>query len=909
MMRCPSCATEVPANSRFCLTCGSQIPKTISENDATIAMVETPVNPSATAMSGSRFRASGSSAAETQRFPPGTLIASRYRVVARLGKGGMGEVFRADDLILGQTVALKFLPDTAANNPNLLTRFYDEVRIARQVTHPNVCRVHDIGELQGAPYLSMQYVDGEDLGVLLRRIGRLPADKATEFSRKLCAGIAAAHAQGVLHRDLKPGNIMIDSQGQVVITDFGLAGIAAELQGAEVRNGTPAYMAPEQLSGEEVSARSDIYSLGLVMYEMFTGRAPFEANTAGEMLRVRKESRATNPTTLVHDMDPAVERAIMRCLDPDPKMRPQTALAVAAALPGGDPLAAALAAGETPSPEVVAAAGSNEGLRPIVGLSAIAGIVALLAVLLIFQPRYRMENYLTLDNPPEVLVSKARDIARQLGYEEKPADSAFGFDYSGYPGYLESKVHNLAQWRTALSEPPSTLEFWYRQSPRPLASGSNRNSGQVTRDDPPARISGMVYVNVDSDGRLLQFQAVPPQFEKDPAQFEKAEAEPKPADWSSLFAAAGFEMPKFQQATPRWVPVVDTDSRSAWTGAYPGHPDLPIRLEAASWGGKIVYFDIIWPWTKPTRQVVQGSSLRQTIFNNVKSIVLLAVIVVAVIMARQNAKAGRGDHRGAIRLGVFAGAVGLGRWLLYAHHPGGGAEQSIIIDAIQDGLWRFVLLWGIYLGLEPWVRRHWPQTLITWTRVFGGRLRDPMVGRDLLFAVLFALAYCVAIVAFESIDHAPSTDFTLMNLMGGRAIVTGLLDHVFSGLITGPEFLFMLFLLRVVLRKQWLAGIAFVLIWSILQSGLSGSLAVRLPFFALIFGLIMIILLRFGLFATVVMVTLIDWINNTLLTTDFSAWYSTSSIFVLVVLTALTAYGFWISLGSRTLIDEAALNR
>src|ERR1700756_2048804 len=134
--------------------------------------------------------------AQQERFPPGTLLASRYRIVSRLGKGGMGEVFRADDLILHQPVALKFLPESAANNLNLLTRFYDEVRIARQISHKNVCRVYDIGEVDGQPYLSMEYIDGEDLGSLLRRIGRLPADKATELARKLCAGVAAAHAEG-----------------------------------------------------------------------------------------------------------------------------------------------------------------------------------------------------------------------------------------------------------------------------------------------------------------------------------------------------------------------------------------------------------------------------------------------------------------------------------------------------------------------------------------------------------------------------------------------------------------------------------------------------------------------------------------------------------------------------------------
>ncbi len=170
-------------------------------------------------------------------------------------------MYRADDLTLGQQVALKFLPREVAQNPVALDRFRNEVRIARRVSHPNVCRVYDLGEVDGNFFLSMEYVDGEDLGALLRRIGRVPEDKALEISRRLCAGLAAAHEQGVLHRDLKPANIMLDGRGQVLLSDFGLAGFANQMEGAEIRNGTPAYMAPEQLSGKEVTAKSDIYSL------------------------------------------------------------------------------------------------------------------------------------------------------------------------------------------------------------------------------------------------------------------------------------------------------------------------------------------------------------------------------------------------------------------------------------------------------------------------------------------------------------------------------------------------------------------------------------------------------------------------------------------------------------------------
>jgi serine/threonine protein kinase len=401
-----------------------------------------------------------------ERFPPGTLLASRYRIVSRLGKGGMGEVFRADDLILGQPVALKFLPESATSNVNLLTRFYDEVRIARQISHANVCRVYDIGEVDGQPYLSMEYIDGEDLASLLRRIGRLPADKATEFARKLCAAVAAAHAQGVLHRDLKPANIMIDARGELRVTDFGLAAIAAQLQGDEIRHGTPAYMAPEQLTGTEVSAQSDLYAVGLILYEMFTGKLPLQADSIVEITRLRQETRASNPSTLIGDLDKAVERAILRCLEPDPKMRPVSALALSAALPGGDPLAAALADGVTPSPEVVAAAGSTEGLSPKVAIPALAGIAVGMLVFCLTIPHVHLVNLIPLENPPEVLTSKAREIVKSLGYSDRATDwtSSFYGD-SGTPAFLQSKGRNMEEWARIFAQPPSAIGYWYRQSP------------------------------------------------------------------------------------------------------------------------------------------------------------------------------------------------------------------------------------------------------------------------------------------------------------------------------------------------------------------------------------------------------------------------------------------------------------
>jgi serine/threonine-protein kinase len=268
-------------------------------------------------------------------FTPGTMLANRYRIVTLLGHGGMGNVYRADDLKLAQPVALKFLRAAHAGNSAVLARFHSEVRTARQIGHPNVCRVYDIGEAEGRSFLSMEYIDGENLASLLRRIGRLPLDKAVEIALQICAGAAAAHDAGVLHRDLKPSNVMIDGRGNARLTDFGLAKLVDDLPMGGSRAGTLAYMAPEQLARGEISIQSDIFSLGLVLYEAFTGYRPFEAATRAELLRQHEQSAPSRLSTLVDGLHPEIEEAILRCLRLDPAARPGSARQMAEALKTG----------------------------------------------------------------------------------------------------------------------------------------------------------------------------------------------------------------------------------------------------------------------------------------------------------------------------------------------------------------------------------------------------------------------------------------------------------------------------------------------------------------------------------------------------------------------------------------------
>src|SRR5580765_7010479 len=355
MMRCPWCSKEISEAAAVCPNCqravaaGSQ-EHTIDSDSRPVRALESPAESSSSRPTGPRSSDRGG-------FVPGQMLQGRFRIVNLIGRGGMGEVYRADDLQLDQQVALKFLPRELASDPVALERFRAEVRNARHVAHPNVCRMYDIGEHEGRVFLSMEYVDGEDLASLLRRIGRLPPTKANEIAQQICAGLMAAHARGVFHRDLKPANVLIDSRGEAHITDFGLALRSGEESGGI--SGTPAYMAPEQFEGDAISERTDIYALGLILYEIYLGKRPFDAPSFADWKQAHLKKTPVRAREVSGEIDPAVEAVIAACLEKDPAKRPASAMAVSAALPGGNALAAVLAAGETPSPELVAASGEE----------------------------------------------------------------------------------------------------------------------------------------------------------------------------------------------------------------------------------------------------------------------------------------------------------------------------------------------------------------------------------------------------------------------------------------------------------------------------------------------------------------------------------------------------------------------
>jgi serine/threonine protein kinase len=895
MPSCSSCGTDVPATGRFCSGCGAPS-NTDDVPTLDFATATSPLPPRPA--SGSSSRPSSSADYQSEgRFLPGRLIAGRYRIIALLGKGGMGEVYRADDLTLGQPVALKFLPDESARDQALLERFKNEVRIARRVSHPNVCRVYDVGDVEGHTFFTMEYVDGEDLASLLRRIGRLPEDKALDIARQLCAGLAAAHAKGVLHRDLKPANIMLDGRGQVVVTDFGLAGVADQIHGAEVRSGTPAYMAPEQLAGKEVSTRSDIYSLGLVLYEVFTGKRAFAEKPAERAQGDRTPSR---PSSVVKDLNPVVERVILRCLENEPSARPANVFSVAAALPGGDPLAAALAAGETPSPQLVAASGESAGLRPRIAVICMAGVVLGLAMATYLSIHYSALEKMGLEQTPEVLTQKSHEIIARLGYAGRPTDSAFGLDYDGdFQDYVE-KNDKPPNWDEVLAARPTLLQYWYRQSPDALVTRDFGNNsvtpGIVTKSDPPTVLSGMINLMLDQQGRLTYFQAIPPQKQED-----KKDALVAP-DWNILFTAAGLDSSKLQSAQPAWNSLAAADTRVAWTGTWPG-TTRPLRIEAAAFQGKPVFFSLIGDWTKPERtKNTEQKSFGDRAQKVIGLFVFTALLAGSVFLARRNYRQGRGDRAGSLRLAALMFVLDMGLWLCRCHFATINDTFGLFIIAVSTALFTAGLTWLLYMAVEPWVRRHWPKTIISWSRLLSGQARDPLVGRDILFGVALGVAWIlifqIRYIPMMHMGAAPAL-FSTDALMGGRTALGAWLSQWPQSIQTTLVFFFLLFGLKVLLRKEWIAAIVLVAIFAIPRGLSSTFMAVEIPAQILVYAIAVVIVLRFGFVPLVCAIFTINLMANVPFSTDLSAWYMPTSILALLSVVAIAGWGFYHSLGGE----------
>jgi serine/threonine-protein kinase len=812
------------------------------------------------------------------RFVPGTLLAKRYRIVAPVGQGGMGEVYRAEDLRLGQTVALKFLPKTLAHIPEAWSRVVREVRIARQISHPNVCRVFDIGESNEGPFLAMEFIDGEDLASLLRRIGRLHVDKGLQVAHQLFTGLGAAHELGIVHRDLKPANIMIDGRGRVRITDFGLAALVEELRKEQVLAGTPGYMAPEQISGGKITSRTDVYAAGLVMYELFSGRQAFPLTKALDQHR----PTPVRLTKIIDGFDPAIERVVNRCLNPNPEARP-SAPEVASGLPGGDPLRAAIEAGETPSPETVAASGGS------VVMSTAASVGLFVAVLLgiaLSASLGRYANWLNAvhgGKPPEALAERARELITRFGYDENAADTAWWM------------AVNHTSTRADRGSPDSML-FFYRQSPRPMIPGNLFSN--IDRNHPAADVPGMISVVLDARGRLREFSALPVPVEKHDVQVP---------EWSALLSEAGLSSAQLSSGMSAVIPPFAYDRRQDWQAIESGKTTL---ITAAAYNGKVVYFRTALSGTEP-HQSKEGSGLGT--LSDIMFVVAAAVCGIGGwLVARRNMRLGRGDRQGAFRVALFIFTGEFVGWALAAHFVSNPWDAYwMFVAGCGEALYMAGFMWILYMAIEPYMRRRWPETLISWTRVLTGKPYDPRVGRDAMLGALGGVGMAIiqnGVNAMPSWFHVADIEPIRPShlTLGAPAGMVSALGYFANlavqwALATGA----FLVVARFLMRWDWLAVVVSAVSLGLVE--LAGdNLIVAVPAAMACAVIVYTLLFRFGLLSVAVTLFFYFVLRRWPVTLDFSQWFVWRSIFSLSILVAIAVYG-WLAINiGRSIFSESS---
>jgi serine/threonine-protein kinase len=822
------------------------------------------------------------SLAAAPRLRPGEIVAARYRIEAVLGAGGSGEVYRAHDLVIDAPVALKLLRAGATGRAEAIL---DEVRLARQITHPAVCRVHDIGPLDGEYFITMEWVDGEDLAARVRRTGGLPPDAVASIAHQLCAGLAAAHARGILHHDLKPANVLIDRHDRAKIADFGLAASRAERGGG--LGGTPSYMAPEQfLPGGHVTEQTDLYALGLLLHELLTGRRVFDGGDFGRTDRAR--GRPPAPGSLVAGVDPALDRAIRAATHPDPLRRPASALALEALLPGGDPLALALATGSLASPAVVAtAAGDHERLsrRAAAGWLALL-FLALAAALLLGSPAWQRA------------APHLRESPRQLAAQLTATLEALGYDLDG--GRID---RGFADDPTAEGLPRAIL-FWQRITLPARGPGFWERIAGAARDnlDVPASPTTDLVAASDLAGRLVYLRAERPPAAASATPGNRPLAADAPFDWTFALRAAGLN-PSTLRPVDRPPPEVFAASHRSWTAPDPDRADGALLVRAAAVEGLPLLFQVE---REPGPDAPGGGA-----FARIQSMIALGFLLGLPLLALPssiiNLRAGRADHRGARRVAwlVCVPAL-LVFWLTLGHADGPHSLWSGSL-AVLAVLIAPLPVWLCYVGLEPWARRAQPRLLIAWTHLLAGRIRDPLVGQSLLIG---AVAGALIIVVDQldrrvgealglAMQYPPVLAEHLVAALGPAALLARLISRLPQTLSLVLPFAFLLVIVRRWLpaKGSWLVAFALFtgVFWALMANAPQVSLFVGAPLTAL---LALVALERSGLLAVVTAGTVAYTLAGFPLSLSVGAWYATGTLAALTFTVVLGAAGAWLARGA-----------
>jgi len=510
------------------------------------------------------------------------------------------------------------------------------------------------------------------------------------------------------------------------------------------------------------------------------------------------------------------------------------------------------------------------------------------------------------EQPPEALAFKAQEILQQLGYRERPEATAYGFEYaSDYLAYLEQH-HVLNRDALLASQWPAVVGFWYRQHQAPFLAdaflmGTPGLFGAISYDSPANSEPGMTRLLLDSKGRLFQLQVVPP------SQSAAHSATDAP-DWTSLLHLAGLDPSRFTPASPNQTPPMPFDARAAWTGTFAEGRTETVRVEAASWEGRPVYFSIAGEWGRTIAAVSTGEV--------VLLFILVALMAGAGWSAWNNLRLGRSDRRGAGRIATVIFFVMTAIWLLETQHVGSFWELHLAVLALGLAGFAAALIWSLYVAIEPHVRRSWPDSLISWTRFEAGRFRDPLVASHVLVGLIgssmsFVVTDAIHLTGSRLWGPWALNPISLTPLNGVPRYISELLLIVVVGTLIVIGLVFIVVCLRILIRRATVADIAGSMLLGVSAVSASAGVLENLVLIALLtlqYYALIWFLRRFGLLATWAAVMCGAMIWRTPLT--FSSWYAGRSVALIVFYTAIALWALWVIVAAERKFsaDQPAAN-
>jgi hypothetical protein len=830
-----------------------------------------------------------------QALTAGTILIGRYRIVDLLGRGGMGVVYRADDLELGQPVALKLLTAEMKDHPAAWETLRNEVRMARQISHEHVVRVHDLTLAENQILVSMEYVAGEDLDALLRRVGRLSPEKLHAVALELAEGLAAAHRVGVLHRDLKPSNVMLDRRGSVRILDFGIAAATTDVAATRRPAGTPGFIAPEVLAGQAPTVKSDLYSWGLVVRAAANGlRDLAETQPALEDFSLSPQA------AMGHDVDDELNRVVQECLESNPDLRPASADEIVARLSQRDPLEDALAAGRVPSPAIVAAAHALR-LKPGQRHAALGLGIVFIVLILLLADRTLFLPRCGLVKSPAVLADVSRQILTELGQEvrQQPHLTGITLDDEAYE-YLVTSGEPNEVWDDVRAGQWPVVFYWQRAGDPRLPRWTPLGNPTPTRL--PELGPNSAAVRLDGHGRLLTFAT---NVESLKAFAAPAAASP---DWDKLFALAGLKRAEFVVDPPAHDSTGGVQNIIRWRGPHHAIPNEELVVHGLAANGQVVLFDLRQPWE------VDGVPLAEPPANHwsvyavaMRTTLWIVTFFCGLWLAWLNHIRALCDWKGARRLAALVGALVSIDWLIGAQHTFNFAEEL----SAAFGLLTFLVFTAVasavlYLSVEPYARRHWPRMLTGWSRLFQGRWRDAAVGKELLLGAVVGFAW-VVLLQLDTLIPAwfglhpirlklPELGYDLCDFFAleykGQVVVRAAIAALARGLLLS----FLLLTIRFRCKSDGWSSALFVisatLLFAIPSQLDSATLGIT---YALIYAATALLVKRVGLLSIVAAWFVSLSILNSPVTLDREMWFAPSGFATIAAALLVLAVGWGVA--------------